>query len=163
MYIPRRLLAIIISFLFFFPPFVTIAAIKLAEKDMQQKITTLSSSLQYQYWSTLNKIHDVAPNLIEEKIGNFPKSYIEDGMQSAEENGKRARSMLPDVSNATERFRFLLGLEFGLSYMAIVAFFFFAFQRRPLLKFVSFMLPPLGFILLLLPERYLPKAKIKEA
>lgn len=163
MYIPRWLLAIIISFLLFYPPYVTITALRLADKDIQQITATLSSSLQYQYWSTLNKISSVAPHLIEDQIGNFPKSYIEEEMQSAEENGQRARNMVPDISAAKKQFRFLMGLEFALSYMAIVAFFFFAFRGRPLLKFVSFMLPPVGFLLLLVPERFLPQDKSKQA
>lgn len=163
MYIPRYVIGIIISLLFFIPPFVTIEVLKVSEKDMVHKITLMSSASNNQYWSAINKINRVAPKVIESEIGDFPQSYIDSSLQHAEESAKRAKDMGPEVFEAQERLRLLLCLELGLSYAAIVAFFFFAFPRRPLLKFVSFMIPPVGFLLLFVPERFLPQEKTKQA
>lgn len=163
MYIPRYIIAIIISLLFFFPPFVTMEVLKTCEINNRHNITNITSALNYQYWSAINKINRVAPKVIESEIGDFPQSYIDSALQYAQGSTKRAKDMVPEVVEADQRFRLLLFLELGLSYVAIIVFFSFAFSRRPLLKFVSFMIPPLGFLLLLVPERFLPKIKNQQA
>ncbi|WP_298150782.1 hypothetical protein [Flavobacterium sp.] len=157
MNIPRPVLAIILAIFFLLPPLIIKQSIDYGKMELQHKVRFISSTQELKYWRAIDKINKVAPEVVASEIGNFPQTYIDYVIAASEKTLNSARFMSSDVQSLGSNFRLLIILEFGLSYVIFATIFYFAFRRRTLVFISSLLIPPLGIMLLLVPERYLER------